>query len=1107
MIFEDTSRRRWHITRRICAFFLFCALLWIGLYTYSAKHTFALPTIADTLPAPFSWLSVYTGTRLASPDQSPQPATLRQAGAVASSTFSLKDLQKQPGYFTGGFVVQSQPASLRAFASNAERLDAVMPDWYSIPTGGTSCHVTEHIDEDARYLLHQYNVAIIPRLANYADDAWRVQELRTLLQSPSKRSCLAQSTADAVRRTDSKGINIDFEGLGMQDRKELTAFFLELAQRLHQQNQLLTIDLPVDTSAFDLPALSLVTDGVILMAYDQHHPASEPGPIAAHDWVERVLEQVLQSVPREKLLLGTANYSYDWNIDEKRSQAMSAGFTQTMELASNSNVLPVMNTSSRNMRFGYVDMYNQRHEVWFLDANTQWNHHQLVLEHGLLGSTLWRLGTEDPLMWSFYGSTSTIPSFAESTTLIPTDGRFLEPTIDAFSLKSPERIGHVQRHFSETQAIVDARYTSVPVSSAIQRIGNAIPEKHLVLIFGQEPDALWTPRLLNFLKESSTPAIFLTDEKRLERIPELAKTMVRDGFFLAATSVLQPQNHTYNADFLADELDRTQQQLIALTQTKSTLFQAPFSYDLTPPRQDDTHTLPVVSRLGYVSLDIGTRIEGETNLPLDERVNRAYKSITSSGESVITVNGMNNEDALALMRDLIPKLQADGYTFVAVDDALGIPQNYVRGPATKLEVLRSSVLQIASALRGKQWIVIGWIFLFTNVLSVVRILFLAVFALRSKHEKVPPSLLTKERMVTVAIPAYNEEKTIRRTLESVQQNSHTNLIALVVNDGSTDKTSSIVQRMQERDPRIRLINKPNGGKFSALNLAFQEATTDIVVTIDADTILYPETINALIQPFENPQVDAACGNVEVGNIHNLLTGFQAVEYITSQNFDRRAFEELNCIGVVPGATGAWRRQRVLDIGGYESDTLVEDADVTLRLLKAGGKIVYAPEARSRTEAPANLRDLAKQRLRWSFGTFQCLRKHASSFFHGTLGWIALPNIFFFQILYPILSPIGDIVFLWALITGQVRAIIIGYFFFVLIDFIGSVLAFRLERRSPKLLLLLFIQRFFYRQFMYVIAFRSVIAILRGTRQGWNKLVRQGSVHVPLRPLRPRGKVI
>lgn len=203
-----------------------------------------------------------------------------------------------------------------------------------------------------------------------------------------------------------------------------------------------------------------------------------------------------------------------------------------------------------------------------------------------------------------------------------------------------------------------------------------------------------------------------------------------------------------------------------------------------------------------------------------------------------------------------------------------------------------------------------------------------------------------------------------------------------------------------------------------------------------------------------------------------------MEYVTGQNFDRRAFDVLNCIGVVPGATGAWKKWKVLDIGGYSNDTLVEDADLTLTLLKNGGRIVYAPLAKSVTEVPEMVRPLYKQRFRWSYGTFQCFWKHRSTFGKGAIGIIALPNMLLFQVIFPILFPIGDLILIIALFCGNIGPILSAYALFFLMDAFVSGTAYRLDRKSIANIWVILIQRFFYRQFIYFVTFASILAAFK-----------------------------
>jgi peptidoglycan-N-acetylglucosamine deacetylase len=242
-----------------------------------------------------------------------------------------------------------------------------------------------------------------------------------------------------------------------------------------------------------------------------------------------------------------------------------------------------------------------------------------------------------------------------------------------------------------------------------------------------------------------------------------------------------------------------------------------------------------------------------------------------------------------------------------------------------------------------------------------------------------------------------------------------------------------------------------------------------------------------------------CGNVEVGNVNSWLTRFQAIEYVTSQNFDRRAFALLNCVSVVPGALGAWRREAVLAVGGYSTETLTEDADLTLTILRAGGRIVYEPRAIGRTEAPETVSGLLKQRFRWTYGTYQCLYKHRKVFFHGTLGWIGLPNMVVFQVLFAAISPIGDLVMILSLFRGDYGAFAAGYVAFLLMDVCGSLLAFVLDGKPVRWLWMLLIQRFTYRQMMYWVSLKAMIAAMRGARHGWRKLDRTGTVDFDPKP--------
>jgi cellulose synthase/poly-beta-1,6-N-acetylglucosamine synthase-like glycosyltransferase len=303
----------------------------------------------------------------------------------------------------------------------------------------------------------------------------------------------------------------------------------------------------------------------------------------------------------------------------------------------------------------------------------------------------------------------------------------------------------------------------------------------------------------------------------------------------------------------------------------------------------------------------------------------------------------------------------------------------------------------------------------------------------------------------------------------------------------------------------------NGGKAVALNKGLVLAKGEIVVALDADTQFAPDAIRLLARWFEDPRVGAVAGNAIVGNRVNLVTRWQALEYVTAQNLERRALAALGCVTVVPGAVGAWRRSALAALGGYPPETLAEDQDLTLSVQRAGWRVEFDSEARAYTEAPDTVSGLLKQRFRWSFGTLQCLWKHRAALFdtrRPVLGFVALPQIWLFQIVLATAAPLVDLAVLWSLLAAGVDRLfhpvewqpdnliqaLLYWAIFVLVDLSASALGMAMERRAPwRDIGWLPAQRFGYRQLMYYVVIKAVAAAVRGRRVGWGVLERRATV--------------
>lgn len=392
--------------------------------------------------------------------------------------------------------------------------------------------------------------------------------------------------------------------------------------------------------------------------------------------------------------------------------------------------------------------------------------------------------------------------------------------------------------------------------------------------------------------------------------------------------------------------------------------------------------------------------------------------------------------------------------------------------------------------------------LITIIVGFVRMFVLFYFSFRQRRRKQTIQqfkdihrlyLLPFRPSVSVIVPVYNEAIVIVKTIDSILQSHYPIKEIIIVDDGSTDETVPIIQQKFKRNPKVKLLQKQNGGKSSALNVGIRQAKGKIIITIDADTMFTTTTIAHLVKNFSDPQVAAVSGNCKIGNQINPLTIWQHIEYVTANNLDKRSFEEINAITVVPGSNSAWRKSVIEEVGYYHHDTLAEDTELTLRVLQAGYKIVYEHDAISYEECPHKVKDFVKQRNRWSYGVLQTAWKHRKNIFQSknkALKYFAIPSLAFSYLLI-LTSPIIDVIFIISIFSGA-RSIYLFTLLFYVADFINSFVAFFLEKERMKPLVWIFVQRFAYRYLLAYVTWKSIIQALKGNRVGWNKMERTGT---------------
>lgn len=381
----------------------------------------------------------------------------------------------------------------------------------------------------------------------------------------------------------------------------------------------------------------------------------------------------------------------------------------------------------------------------------------------------------------------------------------------------------------------------------------------------------------------------------------------------------------------------------------------------------------------------------------------------------------------------------------------------------------------------------------TTLLVWAKAIATLVLAWRQSRRPLPPAGPLPS--VTLIVPAHNEEVGVGAAVAFALASSHAALELIVVDDGSTDRTASAVRRAAGGDPRVRLLRQPNAGKAAALNRGLRAARHEVVVTVDADSAIAPNAVSSLARHFLDPRVGAVAGQVKVGNGRPLLGRFQLLEYALGQQLDKRALDALGCITVVPGAAGAYRRSVLEDAGGFSADTLAEDMDVTVEIARRGHLVRFEPLAVTRTEAPATLGALLRQRLRWMQGTLQVLWKHRELLFRrraGTLGTVGLPYALVFGVLLGVLGPTIDAVALGlALIEadpGPVKAMAAAT---LGAEAAAHGIALRLAREPMRHLGLVWVFRAFYRTLVAYVVLASVWRIATRAKVGWGTLERRG----------------
>jgi cellulose synthase/poly-beta-1,6-N-acetylglucosamine synthase-like glycosyltransferase/spore germination protein YaaH/peptidoglycan/xylan/chitin deacetylase (PgdA/CDA1 family) len=1156
-VFYDAQRARWKRLRRTFDVLAVSVSLLVIFFVYTALRDEPLPELLFS-PQKRAFKALKENEKEKARERQKKLAgRSHRKSKLAASQVKLNQAEG----IRAAFYVPWDAASFSSLRDYARQIDILYPDWLHVlnPDGhlqGVDDQTNKFfdviqsgkvlsVDDRVMPLLNaeDTNMEVFPMVNNFDGANW-VGGVTEFLNNPEARTLFRKQAAQFLASGRYHGLLVDFEAFPREGQAGYLSLLQELSTDLHHRGMKLYVAVPPHSSEYDYPAIAAAADGVVLMNYDEHYPGAKSGPVASQDWFVQNLTFAKTVIPQDKIICAIANYGYDWAQKPKKGP-LPAGEKETAPVsvqeawlaARDSDEDITFDDDAMNPHLSYLDERSVRHDIWFLDGVTALNHMRAAQALGIRTFALWRLGGEDRSLWKIWDMPGDVGATDKLKDVPP--GQDVDMEGQGEILRIEDKPAHGMRDLTidpDTKQISDENFQNLPEPYRVGRYGYS--PNRVVLTFDDGPDPNWTPKILDVLKREHATATFFLIGIQADKFSGLVKRIYNEGHTIGNHTFTHPDVSNISSSYMRLELNLTERLFASLVGVRATLLRPPYAIDEEPDTADQVKPLEFAQDMGYIT--VGNRIDpndwSDSPRHSAEQIS-AYvlahlppcrpEDLRCGNIVLLHDGGGNRSETVRALPMIIEGVRARGYEIAPVYDLFGKTRADVMSP------LPASDLWFARLDRLGFWIfdagVVGitWIFLLGDVLMTGRLIFIGAAAVYDRiREKIlgrPAEVASYKPKVAVLIPAYNEEKVIERTVRAALNSNYPNLRVIVIDDGSKDRTLEVARAafaVEEAAGQVVILGKHNSGKAEALNYGIEHIEdAEIFVGIDADTIIASDAISRLVPHFINPKVGAMAGNAKVGNRVNLWTRWQALEYITSQNFERRALDVLGAVSVVPGAIGAWRVSAVREAGGYHIDTVAEDADLTMALLRLGYRVEYEDMALAFTEAPTNANGLMRQRFRWSFGILQAVYKHSGVLARkGALGFVALPNIVIFQILLPLVSPLIDIMFavgaIWYFIQkyfhpdstdpASFHKLVAFFFAFLVIDFIASAIAFALERRRPDdkedvwLLSQVWLQRFAYRQLFSVVLFKTLKRALEGRKFAWDKLERTAAVnYVPV----------
>lgn len=1113
-VFQDESRKRRSWLRKLVSVLSLSTFIWMGVFygrMLDGSESFLIPEASHQQTqnvilaasglgfgsdAVTSYENVSASTPVeCAPNQNPPFSVMAQVDTARALFLHLP---------------AEIPWSHLSLPKACDRAIALAPEWFHVTSGldGLELEIAdEHTQKPVwDYLSTLDHTPVIVPVVSFHNLSLE-QNLGRSLGNALVTQDLVKKMVNGARSLNVSGLCFDYTGFPVSDYDSLEYFARVTAAALETAGLSSCAIVNADQPLLSEESLTNLHDTIVVQAFQNPWIGSPPSPLASQTWFEDTLKDVRSQVPENQLIIALSSHAVDWVNGDPEPAVLP--YQQAMARQSFRKDSLVFDASVGNSFSATKSLDGKYHRTWYLDALSFHNQVVALENAGLFSIAVWNIGFEDPGIWEVLNASPKTAALEEDYLQQITLGEYVDYQGEGPFMRvvSPMQPGRRDVTFDqETGNVFSATLMSRPLPYRMEKFGQPTPEK-LVLTFDDGPDPEFTTQILDDLSNLDVKASFFVVGRAVMGHPDILRRMFDEGHEVGLHTFTHPRMDKISEYRREIEINSSQNLINSVANRGTIFYREPFQRSGGPIAATRVQPLEALQSRGYLIAGMDIVPKDWTGLSANEIVEYVVNGVLNGEGNVILLHDGGGADRSASVKavpGIVRELRALGYEFTTLSDLVGKPLHETNPVVEGSEVVfdRVSFLTLSTTMIG-----IVWIFWIVLVIGVCRSLLLLVLsAFRRRNKCLSEGFAPK---VCIVIPAFNETKVIQDCVNAALASDYENLQVMVVDDGSFDNTIDKLL-VYRNNPRVRVLSQCNQGKWCALNRALEDNSAEIVVSIDADTIICPDAVRHMVRHFQDSRVGAVAGKVIIGNQTTLLTRLQSFEYTIAHTFERRAFDLVNGIMVVPGAIGAWRVEALRQVGGYSHQTMTEDCDMTLSVIRAGYRVTYEENARAFTEAPDTVSSLLAQRLRWTLGMLQSSWKHKWSIFEGrSIGWITIPDTLVFGYLFPLLAPIVDLFLLILLFnflssdwSGEVGTsiastpdhLLLAYLALPAIDFLLAFVAVLTDRDAKLRSLWLFpLQRFYYRQIMYFSVYRALHRAATGKLASWNKLRRSGQV--------------